>query len=460
MNDPDQDEVGRMQDCLAANLATIASLLNQLIQQGYAPISGGSGGTQNDCCKALVTAITDGLSAIATAISTATSGPGSSAAPIDLTDVVTSLATIATALGSYPAIWQALATAVVANLTQIATAIAGIPATDVSAIVAQLAKLYKTIDVPMAVYQDLADQGFITAGDLQLLGTGEFGAGLINVFRKWAWSAFVWLIGWAGIVYDGKRFKVLPLGETVANDIAGPLKAALQVGSDPLYPVVKGLVDAVVVQITPATPPPLGSPGLDSDALLAKTLAPAFIINGVMLIAGYLGWELSEQLREYVDLTTAFVGLEEVREFKVGALLREGIVKAAHMQAARLYRQYLPGAGELADWSARGLVPQNAAGFLMGFNGVSDDLQPTVFAAAYRGMQARQLIRLIETGLFTTADIRDELTFSGMRPASQARMLLAAPYLATQTQRSQLISALESGLRGRPARGRGLHRAG
>jgi hypothetical protein len=208
--------------------------------------------------------------------------------------------------------------------------------------------------------------------------------------------------------------------------------------------VVKGLIDAVVSQITPASPPPLGSPGLDPDLLLAKTLAPAFIINGVMLVAGYLGWELSEQLREYVDLTTAFVGLEEIREFKIGALLKEGIVRTAHMQAARLYRQYLPGVGELASWSARGLIPQNAAGYAMGFSGVADDIQPTIFAAAYRGMQARQLIRLIETGLFTTADIKDELTFSGMRPASQARLLLAAPYLATQPQRSQLISALES----------------
>jgi hypothetical protein len=444
MNDPDQDEVGRMQDCLAANLATIAGLLNQLIQQGYAPIGGGSGGLSPDCCQELVSAITAGLAAVATAISSAStaSGPGGQAP--DLTPVVTALLSIATALQGYPAIWQALATAVGANLTSIATAIAGIPATDVSGIVAQLAKLYKTIDVPMAVYEDLAANGYISSGDLQLLGTGELGAGLVNVFRKWAWNAFVWLIGWAGIVYDGKRFRVLPLGETVANDIAGPLKAALQVGSDPLYPVVKGLVDAVVAQITPAAPPPLGSPGLDSDALLAKTLAPAFIINGVMLIAGYLGWELSEQLREYVDLTTAFVGLEEVREFKVGALLREGIVAAAHMQARRLYRQHLPGAGELADWVARGLVPQNAAAVLMQLNGVSDDLQPTVFAAAYSGMQPRQLIRLIETGLFTTDDIKDELTFRGMRPASQARMLLAVPYLATQTQRSQLISALES----------------
>lgn len=131
-NNPDGDEIQDLQDCLAANLGTIAGLLNKLIAQGYAPISGGSGGTQNDCCKALVTAITGGLSAIATVISTATSNPGSNAAPIDLTAVVTSLAAIATALGSYPAIGQALATAVGANLDKIATAISSLGPIDLA----------------------------------------------------------------------------------------------------------------------------------------------------------------------------------------------------------------------------------------------------------------------------------------------------------------------------------------
>ena len=443
-NDPDQDEMGRLQDCIAANLGTIAQLIDQLIQQGYAPVSGGSGGLDQECCQELVQAINAGLTAVATAITGSTTSAGAPPAPPDLTDVVAAIVQIATALQGYPAVWQAIATALSANLSSIAAAIAGIPATDLSGVVAQLKALFGTIDVPLPVYQALADQGFITAADLQLVGAGEFGAGVMTLFRKMAWNGYVWFASLIGIVWTGSSWKVLPLGETVAHDIAGVLSTALATGADPIYPLVKGLVDAVVAQLTPASPPPLGSPGIDPDAVLAKTLVPAFIVNSVMLVADYLGWEISEQLREYVDLTTAFVGLEEVREFKIGALMREGIVKTAHMQAARLYRQYLPSTGELADWQARGLAPQNAAAFLMGFNGVSDDLQPTVFAAAYSGMQPRQLIRLIETGLFSTSDIQDELTFRGMRPASQARMLLAAPYLATQPQRAQFLSALEN----------------
>src|SRR4029077_9655187 len=41
------------------------------------------------------------------------------------------------------------------------------------------------------------------------------------------------------------------------------------------------------------------------------------------------------------------------------------------------------------------------------------------------------------------AEIQDELTFSGIRPLSQQRMLSAAPYLATQPQRHALNSTLE-----------------
>jgi hypothetical protein len=69
---------------------------------------------------------------------------------------------------------------------------------------------------------------------------------------------------------------------------------------------------------------------------------------------------------------------------------------------------------------------------------------PIVAKAAYRGFNARQMLRLIETDLFSQAEIADELTFSAMRPVSQARMLRAAPYLATATQRTALIAEIEA----------------
>jgi hypothetical protein len=53
------------------------------------------------------------------------------------------------------------------------------------------------------------------------------------------------------------------------------------------------------------------------------------------------------------------------------------------------------------------------------------------------------MLRLIETNLFTPAEIQDELTFNGMRPTSQQRMIHAAPYLATQPERHALRATIE-----------------
>ncbi len=77
-NDPDQDEIGDFRDCIAANMAAIAALINQMLQQGIPIIGGGSGGDQGECCAALQAAISNGLAAIATAITNAStsSSPG------------------------------------------------------------------------------------------------------------------------------------------------------------------------------------------------------------------------------------------------------------------------------------------------------------------------------------------------------------------------------------------------
>ena len=119
-------------------------------------------------------------------------------------------------------------------------------------------------------------------------------------------------------------------------------------------------------------------------------------------------------------------------------MMQAGPIAEARMQAQKLYRQSLPGAGELAGWVAQGLLDDATATSLMQFNGYTDALIATIKKASYRGLNPRQMLRLIETDLFTASDIADELTFAGMRPVSQNRMLTAAPYLATASERSSL----------------------
>ena len=69
---------------------------------------------------------------------------------------------------------------------------------------------------------------------------------------------------------------------------------------------------------------------------------------------------------------------------------------------------------------------------------------PVIAKAQFRGLNPRQMLRLIETGLFSGAEIADELTFAAMRPVSQHRMLVAAPFLATASERSSLRATIEN----------------
>src|SRR5258708_31049478 len=75
--------------------------------------------------------------------------------------------------------------------------------------------------------------------------------------------------------------------------------------------------------------------------------------------------------------------------------------------------------------------------------GLPSQLEHATREAAYRGISAFILIRLIETGIFSDADIVDELTFSGMRPTSQHRLLAGAAYIGSKPERDKLRAALE-----------------
>jgi hypothetical protein len=124
--------------------------------------------------------------------------------------------------------------------------------------------------------------------------------------------------------------------------------------------------------------------------------------------------------------------------------VQEGIAKLATFQARAKFQQELPGTSTMLGWVAQGLFDPARAKALSLFNGTPDEMFPIIAKASFRGLNARQMLRLIETNLFSDAEIADELTFSAMRSVSQARMLRAAPYLATAPQRSSLIAAIEA----------------
>lgn len=314
---------------------------------------------------------------------------------------------------------------------------------DLTPLIHALEKLTKVIDVPPATLDWLASEGYITPGLRQILGEGPFGASLVAIVRDYGWKAISWFLEKTGWQWDGHQYRWTGFNNSIHNWVLGSVDGALKSGSDPIYPVVKGAIDALVKQLTPTAAPVLGNVGIDVDRLLAETVVPIFLLNGFFYIADFLGWDVSEQFKEYTELFTTLVGFEEISELVVGARMSHGPIKAAELQAKRLFRQDLPGAGQIYDLAARGLITHGHAAALNGYNGIPDELHGPLQAAAYSGLNPRQLLRLSATGLFTDLDLADEMTFSGLRAVSQHRMLIAAPYLASDPERKQLRATLE-----------------
>jgi len=159
-------------------------------------------------------------------------------------------------------------------------------------------------------------------------------------------------------------------------------------------------------------------------------------------LMSFLGLDAGEPLAHIAELVAGAIGFDQLREVQIGPLIRNGIGKLADMQAKAKFKQEIPGTAALFSYVAMGLLDASRAHAIAQFNGTPDELVPIIAKGEFRGLNPRQMLRLIETDLFSSTDIADELTFSGMRPVSQARMLQAAPYLATASERSALRSTL------------------
>jgi hypothetical protein len=434
--DPDTDEI--LDNCQATQ-AALAAILDKLGSPGSTTQSGG----MDPCCQAIIAAIakvTAQLTVIAQAAAFAENAPPA----IDLAPVTAAIADLAKAIPNYAPALDACCTAVNSSLGSIAKSISDKPATDTTGIVKAIQGLTTVIDIKPEVVNYLVDKGYIDSNVAQVIQSADFGDWMMAHLATWIYTVRDALYAWLGFVTKPVSLVIPSFAGTVVEAISNGVGAALKLGAAPMYPEIKGLIDAVVDALSPTQTPTPGFTYVDQDLLLSKTLVPALILNGVMVLADYFGWELSEQLSEYASLATEFIGLREVRELKVGQMMRFGPMREAEMHAKMLYRQEIPGAGAAASMAARGIISQTAYESLAALGGLPRELVAATHMAAQTGISAFILIRLLETGLVTADDLKDELRFVGMRDISQHRLIAGAAYLATTTFRSKLESAAEA----------------
>src|SRR6267154_2038882 len=321
------------------------------------------------------------------------------------------------------------------------------PATDVSGIVDQLAKIFKTLDVPMSTYQWMAEQGWITPELLQQLDTGDLGSGLVSILVQALMQLTKFYQAIGGFIYGIPTDKLGKVDEPLPQAIARLLGGALKTGSDPIYPVVKGMIDAVLAQLDPTQEPVLGNAFIDADLVLSKTLVPAVTFNTIALGAAYFGWDTSEQLKTYVDLASDFVGLSEVKELLVGKKFKYGPEAVADMQSKAQFRQGIPSAAAIAGWHARGLIDPTQLDRFYAFNGLPKDFTVAQTQGAYRPISPRALANLTRDTPFRRDDIRHAIIDSSIAPEHIPMLLELYEYNSVRTLYSALITEAEAAYR-------------
>jgi hypothetical protein len=434
--DPDGDEIT---DDLCLQLGTYFQQLQQALQGA----AGGGGGGATVDLTAVVSALGNMVTALGTIALNISELTGGSSTPVDLTPVVGPLTNLVTAVQAMTPAAPIDLTAIITALNQIAAKIPANGGTDVSGIVQQLTNMVGQGDVDQAIFNALQAAGLLSGADLQTLQGLKWSDAISYIMSAAPVRAVEKAIARAGTTADAVAADIANFAGPGANWVENKVLAGLTIERNAIQAAISAILDTVIGQLQPPGPVSPGVIGVDPDKILADVVALAVNMKVLTSFIGIFREGAAEQIEHITEVATEILGFEELREVQIGPLISNGIGAVAEIQAKNTFRQAIPGTGELTGWRSRGLMTQAQERALLGYNGVADQLQPIMEQAAYSGMNPRMLLQLIQTNLFTQGDLVDELTFAGVRPASQNRLLTAVPWIATKSERDQLRSALE-----------------
>ena len=411
----------------------------------------------------LVNALADELGNIAVAVSNVGAGGG---APVDLTAVVSALTGIGTALAEYPPAWNTIATALGDQLANIAVAIktGGV---DTTAIVNALKNI--STDTPLAQsFRDaMLAEGLITNVDAQLMAGSPGLIAILEVLIPELHDVlkFFHIIGAdvpGATIFDA----IPPIVAWLAKywpAIRAQLEALLASATSPPAKMFLGEIESVGEAVASWAGIPaiaalefVGAPALamrnvkpgDQIAAAQETFGRAWAMGEVAhllaIISGVVPNGLGPAFSGWAALVAEAAGFREIAQAIHRSVYGVAFARPTAYQVNAATRSLYPRGSEGQALFARGLITAAQRDELDSYEGMNTTYAPLLQAGRYQGIRAFMLIRLLNTGLFTDADVSDELTFGGMRPASQARIVRAAPYMATATQRSSLIAAIDT----------------
>jgi hypothetical protein len=418
----------------AYHLALAAENISTLLHQQ---------GASDQCCAQIVAALNAVNRSVAEVTAAIGHGSAAVAAKIDLSHVAAGLQELVVVLTENLRRPPAAEPALIAALDRIAAAEEKEKPIDLKAVIDALQKANEIQDTPKSIVDQMLHEGILSP-ELAQLAQGS-GPGHVAPGRETSGirstALFLYrLFGGAGPAGFPTAHEFKEATTTAAKDIFEGTFAASK-------SVFGGMVDGILLahknEISKLRNVGPCEEAGGASALLTEAIGAGIAAHFASVAAEAVFFTKNLGLEKIADIIVALAGVEPIIEALIGTEIKQ-LIQIPHEYCINAQgRTILPSRGQGFGLHARGLITEAQARQLAAYNGLNHGYETPELNAAYGGINARMMLRLIETGLFSDHDIADELTFSGMRPASQHRLLMAAPYLATEPERKQLRAELE-----------------
>lgn len=420
---------------------------------------------QDPCCQQIVAALT-AINSSLVSVFDQLATPQPQPPPPDFSGIIAELQCLCTAAQNYPAFVRDMVVYLGTQLAAIAAKEP--PPVDTKSIADAVDRNTAMSDVPRAIFDQFVKDNAIPE---------NYAAFLQGSPASWS-DAIHHFLGWVSPPIDFVTHLIADDGDIKAayretrGDVAAHRAMAMKTlkslaglpagsGPDDLKPLIdawvktsEGIISptlgTALEEIKEALLPAggaattLGNVHVDPDAVVAKATGVALSASIATWLASYASIDGGPPLKDMAEKIAEMAGFEELKDLVIAAYSRHGVAAVVDMQARSLFRQHLPQGRDVTQWAARGLISAAETKRLLNFDGFSDEIQPPAVIAAQRGLNPRMLLQMILTGLFTPDDLGDEMTFSGIRPASQDRLKLASPYLATVKFRDATRASIEA----------------
>jgi hypothetical protein len=142
-------------------------------------------------------------------------------------------------------------------------------------------------------------------------------------------------------------------------------------------------------------------------------------------------------------MLASLAGFAEVSRAIRDPLYAAAFGKSAEYKYRSQFKPEFPSERDATTWYARGLITQAQLDAIWAVSGLKSEYEQPYLSAAYRPLSPF-LLRLAEnTGAISDADLMETMTYAGMRPVDQQRMVALFDAAAILPYRNQVLSALK-----------------